>query len=52
VVYDVRRENVVALANEGAVGVASLAELVGKLAPPRAASGDGASGRLLTGDGA
>jgi 6-phosphogluconate dehydrogenase len=36
VVYDVRRENVAALADEGALGAASLADLVGKLSPPRA----------------
>ncbi len=36
VVYDVRAESVAAMADEGAVGTASLGELVEKLAPPRA----------------
>ena len=36
VVYDVRPESVAAMADEGAVGAASLGELVEKLAPPRA----------------
>jgi 6-phosphogluconate dehydrogenase len=36
VVYDRSAETVAALAGEGAVGAASLAELVDKLAPPRA----------------
>jgi 6-phosphogluconate dehydrogenase len=36
VVYDVRRDSVTALAEEGAIGVGSLQELVEKLAPPRA----------------
>jgi 6-phosphogluconate dehydrogenase len=36
VVYDVRAESVAAMADEGAVGAASLGELVEKLAPPRA----------------
>ena len=36
IVYDVRPESVAAMADEGAVGAASLGELVEKLAPPRA----------------
>ena len=36
VVYDVRAESVASMADEGAVGAASLGELVEKLAPPRA----------------
>jgi len=36
VVYDVRPDNVSALADEGAIGASSLADLVGKLTPPRA----------------
>ena len=36
VVYDVRPESVAALEKEGAVGAASLKELVEKLTPPRA----------------
>jgi 6-phosphogluconate dehydrogenase len=36
VVYDVRAESVAAMAGEGAVGAASLAELVERLEPPRA----------------
>jgi 6-phosphogluconate dehydrogenase len=36
VVYDVRAESVAAIADEGAVGAASLQELVEKLEPPRA----------------
>ena len=36
VVYDVRPQSVAALADEGAVGAASLADLVAKLEPPRA----------------
>jgi 6-phosphogluconate dehydrogenase len=37
VVYDVRPENVAAVVDEGAIGSSSLADLVGKLTPPRAA---------------
>ena len=36
VVYDVRAESVASMVDEGAVGAASLGELVEKLAPPRA----------------
>ena len=36
VVYDVRAESVAAMVDEGAVGAASLGDLVEKLAPPRA----------------
>jgi 6-phosphogluconate dehydrogenase len=37
VVYDVRPDNVAALAEEGAIAASSLADLAGKLTPPRAA---------------
>jgi 6-phosphogluconate dehydrogenase len=36
VVYDVRPDNVAQLVDEGAVGASSLADLAGKLTPPRA----------------